>query len=62
MDCLTILSAIVPRMRSYTGRTEKTTWRFSLSVGGFTAGIVCFLYVPILEHYFKSKQQRRGQA
>ena len=32
---------------------------FNLYNGGFTAGIVCFLYVPILEHYFKSKKQRR---
>ena len=32
---------------------------FNLYNGGFTAGIVCFLYVPILEHYFKSKRQRR---
>ena len=35
---------------------------FNLYNGGFTAGIVCFLYVPILEHYFKSKQQRRMNA
>lgn len=35
---------------------------FNLYNGGFTAGIVCFLYVPILEHYFKSKKQRRGEA
>ena len=32
---------------------------FNLYNGGFTAGIVCFLYVPILEHYFKSKRQKR---
>ena len=35
---------------------------FNLYNGGFTAGIVCFLYVPILEHYFKSKRQRRGEG
>ena len=35
---------------------------FNLYNGGFTAGIVCFLYVPILEHYFKRKQQRRMNA
>jgi len=33
---------------------------FNLYNGGFTAGIVCFVYVPILEHYFKSKSQRRA--
>ena len=33
---------------------------FNLYNGGFTAGIVCFLYVPILEHYFKSKSQRKA--
>ena len=35
---------------------------FNLYNGGFTAGIVCFIYVPILEHYFKSKSQRRMKA
>ena len=35
---------------------------FNLYNGGFTAGIVCFVYVPILEHYFKSKSQRRMKA
>ena len=34
---------------------------FNLYNGGFTAGIVCFLFVPILEHYFKSKSQRKLQ-
>ncbi len=33
---------------------------FNLYNGGFTAGIVCFLYVPILEHYFKSRSQKRA--
>ena len=33
---------------------------FNLYNGGFTAGIVCFLYVPVLEHFFRSKRQRRG--
>ena len=32
---------------------------FNLYNGGFTAGIVCFIYVPILEHYFKPKRQRK---
>ena len=35
---------------------------FNLYNGGFTAGIVCFIYVPILEHYFKSKSQRKLKA
>ena len=35
---------------------------FNLYNGGFTAGIVCFIYVPILEHYFKSKSQRKAKA
>ena len=34
---------------------------FNLYNGGFTAGIVCFLFVPVLEHYFKSKSQRKQQ-
>ena len=34
---------------------------FNLYNGGFTAGIVCFLFVPVLEHYFKSKSQRKLQ-
>jgi len=33
---------------------------FNLYNGGFTAGIVCFVYIPILEHYFKSKSQRKA--
>ena len=32
---------------------------FNLYNGGFTAGIVCFLYVPILEHYFSNRRQSR---
>lgn len=28
---------------------------FNLYNGGFTAGIVCFLLVPVLEHYFRRK-------
>lgn len=35
---------------------------FNLYNGGFTSGIVCFIYVPILEHYFKSKSQKRAEA
>ena len=34
---------------------------FNLYNGGFTAGIVCFVYVPVLEHFFKSKSQRKLQ-
>ena len=34
---------------------------FNLYNGGFTAGIVCFLYIPVLEHYFKTKSQRKLQ-
>ena len=33
---------------------------FNLYNGGFTAGIVCFIYVPILEHYFKTIEERRA--
>ena len=33
---------------------------FNLYNGGFTAGIVCFVYIPILEHYFKSRSQRKA--
>ena len=35
---------------------------FNLYNGGFTAGIVCFVYVPLLEHWFKGKKRpsRRG--
>lgn len=30
---------------------------FNLYNGGFTAGIVCFIVVPVLEHYFKRRTQ-----
>ena len=30
---------------------------FNLYNGGFTAGIVCFLCVPLLEHYFRKKRK-----
>ncbi len=30
---------------------------FVLYNGGFTAGITCFILVPILEHYYKSKEE-----
>ena len=33
---------------------------FNLYNGGFTAGIVCFIYVPVLEHYFRTREERRG--
>ena len=35
---------------------------FNLYNGGFTAGIVCFVYVPLLELYFKKKNGPRGNA
>ena len=35
---------------------------FNLYNGGFTSGIVCFIYVPILEHYFKKKGERKLKA
>ena len=35
---------------------------FNLYNGGFTAGIVCFIYVPILEHYFRRKSERKVKA
>lgn len=31
---------------------------FCLYNGGFTANLVCILLLPILEHHFKTKQQR----
>lgn len=33
---------------------------FNLYNGGFTAGLVCFVLIPVLETYFKSKEQRRA--
>ena len=30
---------------------------FCLYNGGFTAGITCFILVPILEHYVKAKDK-----
>lgn len=35
---------------------------FNLYNGGFTAGIVCFVLVPVLETYFKTKEQRKLKA
>lgn len=32
---------------------------FNLYNGGFTAGIVCFVLVPVLETYFKTKDERK---
>lgn len=32
---------------------------FNLYNGGFTAGIVCFIFVPVLEHYFKPKGRKK---
>ena len=32
---------------------------FNLYNGGFTACIVCFVLIPVLEHFFKTKQVRR---
>ncbi len=31
---------------------------FCLYNGGFTAAFVCFLFVPVLEHFFRTKEQR----
>lgn len=31
---------------------------FCLYNGGFTAAFCCFLFVPVLEHFFKTKQER----
>lgn len=33
---------------------------FNLYNGGFTAGLVCFVLIPILESHFKTKEQRRA--
>ena len=33
---------------------------FNLYNGGFTAGLVCFIFVPVLEHYFRRQSQRAG--
>lgn len=57
-----ILAGIVAGMLHYCLVTSVPAIHggFNLYNGGFTAGIVCFLYVPILEHYFKSKAQRKG--
>ena len=33
---------------------------FNLYNGGFTAGLVCFVLVPVLEAYFKTKDERRA--
>ena len=32
---------------------------FCLYNGGFTAGFTCFLFIPVLEHFCKTKQQRK---
>lgn len=58
-----ILAGIVAGMLHYCLVTSVPAIHggFNLYNGGFTAGIVCFLYVPILEHYFKSKSQRKLQ-
>ena len=33
---------------------------FNLYNGGFTAGLVCFVLIPILEKYFKTKAERKA--
>jgi hypothetical protein len=33
---------------------------FNLYNGGFTSGLVCLVLVPILENFFKTKEERRG--
>ena len=35
---------------------------FNLYNGGFTDGIVCFVLIPVLETYFKTKEQRKSVA
>lgn len=32
---------------------------FTVYNGGFTAGLVCFVLIPILESYFKTKDERK---
>ena len=32
---------------------------FCLYNGGFTAAFSCFLFVPVLEHFFHTKEQRK---
>ena len=57
-----ILAGIVAGMLHYCLVTSVPAIHggFNLYNGGFTAGIVCFIYVPILESFFKSKRQRQG--
>ena len=57
-----ILAGIVAGMLHYCLVTSVPAIHggFNLYNGGFTAGIVCFIYVPVLESYFKSKAQRRA--
>ena len=38
---------------------EENTCAFCLYNGGFTAGFTCFLFIPVLEHFCKTKQQRK---
>ena len=33
---------------------------FTVYNGGFTAGLVCFVMVPVLESYFKTKEERKA--
>ena len=33
---------------------------YCLYNGGFTAAVVCFLFVPVLEHFFKTKEERKA--
>lgn len=32
---------------------------FCLYNGGFTAGFVCFLFIPVLEHFFRTRAERK---
>ena len=56
-----ILAGIVAGMLHYCLVTSVPAIHggFNLYNGGFTAGIVCFIYVPVLESFFKSRAQRR---
>lgn len=35
---------------------------FTVYNGGFTAGLVAFVLIPVLESYFKTKEERKGAA
>lgn len=56
-----VLAGIVAGMLHYCAVTSVPAIHggFNLYNGGFTAGIVCFVYVPVLECFFKRKQSKR---